>query len=70
MINCEHVWIYEGGTGCGCEDGCCSVPLCKCEKCGDYDYGDNEERIEIKARCDAMMLEYRKEEMEMLLRRI
>ena len=50
-----------GGANCGCvfEDdeglmtwpGSCSVPVLKCTRCGDYDYGDNAEAEEIRARC-------------------
>lgn len=47
-----HVWVSTGGRNCGCEDGCCSVPVHECEVCGDCDYGDNEEASIIIAKCD------------------
>ena len=46
-----HRWIFDGGAGCGCEDGCCSVPVHRCEQCGDHDYGDNAEADALRAAC-------------------
>jgi hypothetical protein len=42
-----------GGANCGCPDGCCSVPVLKCTRCGDCDYADNEEAREKRAACAA-----------------
>lgn len=47
----DHVWVFDGGTNCGCEEGACSVPLHSCSSCGDYDYGDNDEAAETRAAC-------------------
>jgi hypothetical protein len=46
-----HKWVHVGGANCGCDDGGCSVPVHKCDACGDYDYGDNAEAREIRALC-------------------
>ena len=43
---------HSGDRNCGCEGGCCSVPVYVCSRCGDCDYGDNVEAREIKAACD------------------
>jgi hypothetical protein len=41
-----------GGCNCGChEDACCSVPVNKCTRCGDCDYGDNADATEIRRCC-------------------
>lgn len=49
---CDHNWVLAGGTNCGCFDGsCCSVPVYGCTKCGDCDYGDNEESRKQRAEC-------------------
>jgi hypothetical protein len=45
--NMQHV----GGMNCGCEGGCCSVPVYVCSRCGDSDYGDNPEAFEKRAAC-------------------
>jgi hypothetical protein len=42
-----------GGANCGCPDGQCSVPVLKCTRCGDYDYGENEEANEKRTHCAA-----------------
>lgn len=43
---------FIGGRNAGCSDGCgCSVPVYVCPKCGDSDYGDNAEAIEIRRTC-------------------
>lgn len=44
---------HYGGRNCGCEGGCCSVPVYVCTRCGDSDYGDNAEAAQTKAECDA-----------------
>ena len=46
-----HVWVHSGGRNCGCQDGCCSVPVYECSACGDCDYGDNPETDEIIEHC-------------------
>jgi hypothetical protein len=46
-----HVWAFAGGANCGCPDGSCSIPVHRCESCGDYDYGDNDEANDKRARC-------------------
>jgi hypothetical protein len=58
---CEngHAWVSYGGANCGCEwiedgeicRGQCSVPVNRCEHCGDYDYGDNEEAAQRRREC-------------------
>lgn len=46
-----HKWIDDGGANCGCPDGQCSIPVHRCESCGDYDYGDNEYADLIRSGC-------------------
>jgi hypothetical protein len=55
-----HKWQFTGGSNCGCEgvhpdggkwNGHWSVPVHKCESCGDYDYGDNDEARTIRGKC-------------------
>jgi hypothetical protein len=46
-----HKMKCTGGANCGCEDGSCSIPVNTCERCGDCDYGDNDEAREVIARC-------------------
>lgn len=46
-----HKWVFTGGANCGCHDCHCSVPVYRCQECGDYDYGDNEEADEIRSAC-------------------
>lgn len=47
-----HTWTDVGGCNAGCGPFCsCSVPVHKCSKCGDMDYGDNREAREILAEC-------------------
>lgn len=53
-----------GGANCGCEfevqhhgetiivSGCCSVPVNKCSRCGDCDYGDNADATETRRSCE------------------
>lgn len=46
-----HRWKSCGGRNAGCGPSCrCSVPVHKCETCGDYDYGYPAE-AEIIAEC-------------------
>lgn len=41
-----------GGCNAGCCDDCaCSVPVSKCTRCGDCDYGQTDERQEVIAAC-------------------
>lgn len=43
-----------GGCNAGCERGescCCSVPVNECVRCGDCDYGDNQDAIEVRSHC-------------------
>lgn len=55
FVNCvhgDHDWQSTGGCHCGCEDGrSCSVPVHECTRCGDCDYGDNDEARDIVAKC-------------------
>lgn len=52
-----------GGANCGCEfydgehpcKGQCSVPVLKCTRCGDCDYGENDEAEEKRASCREKM---------------
>lgn len=49
---------FKGGRNAGCGDGCdCSVPVHECERCGDSDYGDTPEGLEIIRECRARRLE-------------
>jgi hypothetical protein len=48
----RHKWAFVGGCNAGCETDCgCSVPVHRCETCGDYDYGENDEAVMIRGRC-------------------
>ncbi len=47
----RHDWQHLGGAWCGCDDGSCSVPVYLCSRCGDSDYGHNEEAADIRRRC-------------------
>jgi hypothetical protein len=58
---------HVGGANCGCEfeidqdgekriiPGCCSVPVLRCTRCGDSDYGDNAEAKETREKCHEKM---------------
>ncbi|KAA0571114.1 hypothetical protein [Azospirillum sp. Sh1] len=49
-----HRWKHVGGANAGCGPDCgCSVPVHRCEACGDCDYGENEEAREKLAACAA-----------------
>jgi hypothetical protein len=53
-LACEvgHDWQSIGGCNAGCGDFCaCSVPVHTCTRCGDCDYGDNEDANEIRKAC-------------------
>lgn len=48
----RHDWQSTGGCNAGCgPDCCCSVPVHKCEKCRDCDYGENPEADEVRREC-------------------
>ena len=55
FTGCEagHDWQSVGGcnAACGFTDCACSVPVNKCSRCGDYDYGDNDEAKQVRADC-------------------
>lgn len=47
-----HQWKSLGGANAGCGDDCgCSVPVNVCTKCGDCDYGDNDEADRTRQQC-------------------
>lgn len=47
-----HDWQHHGGANAGCATDCaCSVPVYVCSKCGDCDYGENPEAIQVRADC-------------------
>jgi hypothetical protein len=58
FLGCEngHEWFSHGGCNAGCHDEycSCSVPVNVCHRCGDCDYGQNEEAEQIKAECAAL----------------
>lgn len=48
---------HVGGVNACCElerDCACSVPLHECSRCGDCDYGDNDEAAETRKHCAEM----------------
>ncbi|MBN9548782.1 MAG: hypothetical protein J0H31_07850 [Alphaproteobacteria bacterium] len=48
-----HTWTFLGGANAGCCDTCnCSVSVHVCAKCGDCDYGVNEEAVQIRKECE------------------
>lgn len=48
----EHDMKHVGGCNAACgEDCCCSVPVHKCTRCGDSDYGENDEAREVRETC-------------------
>lgn len=50
----NHDWRLTGGCNAGCNDWCsCSVPVRKCAKCGDCDYGDSLEAAKVRQDCEA-----------------
>ncbi len=56
-VGCEagHDWHSIGGCNAGCHEDCsCSVPVNVCSRCGDCDYGKNDEAAEVRAHCDAV----------------
>jgi hypothetical protein len=50
-IDLGHDWESTGGCNCGCERGYCSMPVNVCRRCGDCDYGYNDEAISIRQNC-------------------
>lgn len=47
-----HAWKSSGGCNAGCCKDCtCSVPVNHCSRCGDCDYGDNQEARETRRLC-------------------
>lgn len=47
-----HDWRVIGGCNAGCSHDCgCSVPVHECSRCGDCDYGDNEDAAAVRADC-------------------
>lgn len=47
-----HRWVFSGGANCGCKDFLgCSIPVYECEACGDCDYGDNDDALEVRTHC-------------------
>lgn len=52
-----HDWRSLGGCNAGCGEGCgCSVPVNECRRCGDCDYGENEEAAEVRKLCQEALL--------------
>lgn len=48
-----HDWVSLGGCNCGChENAACSIPVNECRRCGECDYGDNDDARAIKDGCD------------------
>lgn len=51
-VEVGHRWKHIGGCNAGCDPDCyCSIPVHKCEVCGQCDYGDNAEAREVLAEC-------------------
>jgi hypothetical protein len=47
-----HDWVHIGGRNAGCHRDCsCSVPVHECSRCGDCDYGINEEASDVIRCC-------------------
>ena len=61
FVGCErgHDWQSIGGCNAGCDpDYCgCSVPVNVCARCGDSDYGDNDEAEKVRADCKILQAE-------------
>lgn len=51
-VGCDMRHVGGRNAGCG-DECCCSVPVYACTRCGDSDYGDNEEAARQKADCEA-----------------
>ncbi len=51
----EHDWKHIGGRNAGCSEECnCSIPVHKCTRCGDCDYGANSEARDKISQCEAV----------------
>lgn len=51
-----HAWRFIGCRSCCCArsdggTGGCSLPVHKCDTCGDCDYGENDEAARIVDKC-------------------
>lgn len=47
-----HSFKHIGGCNAGCNDWCgCSVPVNECTKCGDSDYGQNDDADRVRSMC-------------------
>lgn len=47
-------WVSYGGCNACCDlggDCCCSVPVYQCSKCGEFDYGHNDEARCVREEC-------------------
>jgi len=54
-VDLGHDWQHIGGSNCGCDpEACCSVPVHTCTRCGDCDYGQNDEADAKRALCAAL----------------
>lgn len=56
FVGCEqgHDWVFLGGCNAGCDKDCaCSVPVHECSRCGDCDYGQNDEAKDVRSNCAA-----------------
>lgn len=54
FLGCQagHNWQSTGGRNASCAEWCsCSVPVNVCTRCGDCDYGDNDDARDTIARC-------------------
>lgn len=54
FVGCErgHDMQSIGGCNAGCHEDCdCSVPVHTCTRCGDCDYGKNDEAEQVRADC-------------------
>lgn len=47
-----HRWRHVGGACASCCPECsCSVPVHTCQVCGDSDYGENAEAVQVRTAC-------------------
>lgn len=54
-IEAGHDWKFIGGANAGCPRGgdcMCSVPVHECARCGDCDYGVNDEASDVINACE------------------
>jgi hypothetical protein len=55
-VELGHDMQSIGGCNAGCDETCgCSVPVNRCTRCGDCDYGDNEDATRIRRDCAEML---------------